>query len=222
MFSITSTAVNQGDVPAGASTTRFYFSTDSVRTADDLVLTGILSVSTLAANATLTGTLTVTVPAATPAGTYMLLACADDYGRVAEGSANETNNCAASASAVQVRIPDLVQSAVTDPPATVVAGGSFSITDTVLNQGTITASGSATRYYLSADGTATSALLLGSRSVAPLGPGASNTSAKVLTVPSTSMAGLYQLLVCADDTKVVVESNEANNCLSAANMVRVQ
>ena len=42
----------------------------------------------------------MTIPAGTPAGTYRLLACADDRQVVAES--NETNNCRASTTTVKV------------------------------------------------------------------------------------------------------------------------
>jgi subtilase family serine protease len=42
----------------------------------------------------------VMIPSATPPGAYYLLACADDMEAVAES--NETNNCIASSSTVQV------------------------------------------------------------------------------------------------------------------------
>ena len=54
----------------------------------------------LGAGATSRGTVTVTIPAGTPAGTYRLLACADDRRVVAES--NETNNCRASTTTVKV------------------------------------------------------------------------------------------------------------------------
>ena len=46
------------------------------------------------------GTFTGTIPGGTAAGTYYLLACADDAGVIAES--NEGNNCRASATTVQV------------------------------------------------------------------------------------------------------------------------
>jgi hypothetical protein len=42
----------------------------------------------------------VTIPTTAPAGTYFLLACADDLVRRLES--NETNNCVASATTIQV------------------------------------------------------------------------------------------------------------------------
>ena len=47
----------------------------------------------LAAGASQSATVTVTIPAATPLDTYFLLACADDLNTVAE--TNEGNNCVA-------------------------------------------------------------------------------------------------------------------------------
>jgi hypothetical protein len=52
----------------------------------------------LAAGANSMGTVTVTIPAATPAATYFLLACADDLKKA--GESNEKNDCTASASKV--------------------------------------------------------------------------------------------------------------------------
>ena len=46
---------------------------------------------------------TVTIPVDSAAGSYFLLACADDLHVVPEG--NETNNCLAAAAARQVQSP---------------------------------------------------------------------------------------------------------------------
>ena len=69
------------------------------------------------------------------------------------------------------------------------------------NVGGITVGASTTRYYLSPDATRSpaAALLLGSRSVASLGPGAASAGGTTVTVPSSLAPGLYYLLACADD-----------------------
>ena len=51
----------------------------------------------------------------------------------------------------QQSLPDLVETAVTNPPATRKRGGKFSVTDTAKNIGTAKARASVTRYYLSLD-----------------------------------------------------------------------
>ncbi len=138
----------------------------------------------LAAGAVSTGSRTVTVPATTPAGTYRLLACADDTAKVVEGI--ETNNCAASTGSVQVLYPDLRQMAVNNPPATAAIGASVTMTDTVANQGAIATLTTRPRYYLSVDTIKDAAdrLISASRSVASVAAGGSNTGSRVVTIPT--------------------------------------
>ena len=225
-FSVTDTVQNQGSVGAGASTTRYYLSPDTTKGAGDTLLTGTRSVPALAAGATSNGSQNVTVPGGTSVGTYFLIACADDTGVVPES--HEGNNCRASAGTVQVQSsggggPDLVESAVTNPPASVGLGQSFSVTDTVTNQGGATAAASSTRYYLSLDTTKSSKdkLLGGVRSVPSLGPGAASTGSRTVKVKTSTAPGTYFLLACADDKKVVAEDDETNNCRASATTVVV-
>jgi hypothetical protein len=225
-FSVTDTVQNQGSVGAGASTTRYYLSLDTAKSGGDVLLTGTRSVPALAPLATSTGTVTVTVPGATAANTYFLLACADDTGLVAES--NEGNNCIASSTTVQVQSgggggPDLVETAVSNPPSSVVLGGTFSVTDTVMNQGGSVAASSKTRYYFSTDAVKSSGdfILKGARSVPSLAAGASSTGSKTVTVKAGTPGGTYFLLACADDTHLVVEDNEGNNCKASTTTVVV-
>ena len=91
-FVITDTVVNGGGVAAGATVTRYFLSVDGARGPGDRMLEARRSVPALAPGATSSGTVAVMVPAATPRGAYVLLACADAGGAVAESS--ETNNAA--------------------------------------------------------------------------------------------------------------------------------
>jgi len=162
----------------------------------------------------------VTVPMT--AGTYYLLACADDQAVVAES--NEANNCIASAAQVQVTRPDLMETSVSDPPALVALGGSFSVTDTVVNRGALGARASTTRYYFSTDTTKHGGYdmpLTGTRPVPALEPGAVSTGTVTVTVPTTTTVGTYYLLACADGQAVVAESNEANNCIASGIVVEI-
>ena len=140
---------NNGNVTAGASTSRFYLSLDTRRNTGDLLLTGSRAVPSLAPGAATAGTSTVKIPTTTPLGYYYLLTCADDTKVLAE--TNEVNNCRASATTMQVTGVDLLETAISNPPASVLVGGSFSVTDTVLNQGNAVLESSKTRYYLSLD-----------------------------------------------------------------------
>jgi len=110
--------------------------------------------------------------------------------------------------------PDLVVDGVSNPPAVGNRGDSFSVTDNTRNQGFGFINPSVNRYYLSTDTTkgAGDTLLTGSRSVPALGPGASSSGSTTVTIPASTADGGYYLLACADDTGVVSESNESNNC----------
>src|SRR5262249_38501586 len=135
-FTVTDRVQNQGGATAAASKTRYYLSLNTIRDAGDTLLTGSRSIPSLIANAGSTGSVTVTVPPAIQLGTYYLLACADDTLVVVEG--NE-DNCMPSATTVQVTRPDLAVTKVSNPPASAAPGGRFTVTDTVSNQGTVSA-----------------------------------------------------------------------------------
>ena len=93
----------------------------------------------------------------------------------------------------------------------------------VRNQGGSAAAASTTRYYLSADtvrGTG-DRLLTGSRAVPALAAGAQSAGTVSVKVPTSMPFGSYFLLACADDTGVVAESNEANNCVASTTKVTV-
>jgi subtilase family serine protease len=218
-FSVTETVQNVGSATASASTTRYYLSTTRSKNGAHL-LTGARAVPSLGAGATSTGTANITVSPGSPAGTYFLLACADD--KLAAPESNESNNCTASTNNVTVSGPDLSETSVADPPSTIVDGGTFSVTDTVQNNGSFIAAASTTRYYLSTTGSKNGArLLTGGRAVPSLATSTSSSGTVNVTVTAGMGAGTYLLLACADDTLVVPETNELNNCKSSTKQVTV-
>jgi uncharacterized repeat protein (TIGR01451 family) len=120
--------------------------------------------------------------------------------------------------------PDLVQTAVSNPPASAQIGTSFTVTDTVQNQGAAAAGASTTRYYLSLDSRKSNGdkLLTGSRAMPMLTPGAESTGTTSVTIGATIPPGTYFLLACADDLKKVTESQEGNNCRAAVTQIIAQ
>ena len=98
-FAVRDTVKNVGTAPSGASTTRFYLSTNGTFGATDRRLGGTRSVPGLAVGAQSAGTTTVRVPSGTPAGNYRVLACADDLNVVPEP---RESNCRATATAISV------------------------------------------------------------------------------------------------------------------------
>jgi hypothetical protein len=94
-------------------------------------------------------------------------------------------------------------------------GFNLHITDAVRNRGSATASASQTGYYLARR-------RIGRRLATALRPGAVSRGVKTLTVPRSVPAGSWRLRVCADSLARVRESDEHNNCRTAANPVVVE
>src|SRR5439155_1126182 len=135
---------------------------------------------------------------------------------------NENNNCKASTNTVTVSAPDLTETSVTDRPATIGVGSSFSVSDTVQNKGSSAAAASTTRYYLSTTGLKSGArLLTGNRAVPSLTAGTTSTCTVTVTVTTSTTLCPYTTLFRSDDTVLVPESNENNNCKASTNTVTV-
>ena len=119
---------------------------------------------------------------------------------------------------------DLVETALSNPPVVVLLKEKFSVTDTVENQGTGPARASSTRYYLSFDTSKDSGdeLFEENRSVPALASGDASTGTIKLKVPAGTQPGAYYLLACADDTTLVDEADETNNCLASTTTVDVR
>ncbi|MDQ1697033.1 MAG: cellulose 1,4-beta-cellobiosidase [Frankiaceae bacterium] len=103
------TTRNAGSVAAGASKVGYVLSADRKSGPGDIAL-GSHSVKRLRARRSAKGTMTLTVPAITPAGDYFVLACADVGKQVRES--NERNNCrAAGPVSVKAAAPEVTQPA---------------------------------------------------------------------------------------------------------------
>jgi hypothetical protein len=94
-FTVTTKIKNKGKKKAiDKFTTLYYLSSDNSYSGGDILLTGSRTVSGLKSKKTVIGRTNLTVPPATPSGTYYLIACVDRPNNVAES--NETNNCMSS------------------------------------------------------------------------------------------------------------------------------
>lgn len=217
LVNVTDSVQNVSAVPSAASMTRYYLSADPVKSGDDLILTATRYVGGLAAGAVSTGSRSVTIPVSAPHGTYRILACADDLLGVSE--ANESNNCAASASTITVALPDLAVISLTGTPASASPNGWITLSEVVRNIGVASASGwSNVRYYISADDawSADDAALSGYRSVPALAPNASSSGTRTMRLPSVLAPGTWRVLACADADDAIPESDETNNCAASA------
>jgi hypothetical protein len=86
------TTSNKAPVPAGASTTRFYLSTDTLLDGGDTLLVNSRAIGALNAKEKSPGSTMVTIPLATVPGTYFVLAVADADGVGVVVETNEANN----------------------------------------------------------------------------------------------------------------------------------
>ena len=212
---VTDTTKNQGTGSAAASGTVFYLSANAALGAGDVLL-GSRPVGVLLPNSSSTIKTTLTIPGGTPAGSYYIIAVADDGGAVPE--TNEANNTRA----VLIRLsPDLIVLSLTVFPTTISssgAGGSqINVTETTRNQGAGTAIATTTKYYLSTNSTfdAPADVWLASRTVPLLATGASSAGPQtVVTIPPGTVPGNYYILAVADADNTVAESNENNNVMA--------
>ena len=111
--------------------------------------------------------------------------------------------------------PDLVVP-LFSPPLLITKGGrKFYMSEETQNIGTVTATASVTRYYISAVPIVdvTTAISIGERSIPALQPGKSNSiNQRTFRMPGNLPAGTYYLAACTDANNTVVELNENNNC----------
>jgi subtilase family serine protease len=218
---VSNSVKNQAGFSAGSFAIGFYLSVNADGSTQNVAITATRTLSALAAGATSTASTTLTIPAATPFGTYYVCAVADSGHTVAES--DEGNNTLCTGSTIQVTLPDLSMTDVTPNAATAVKGGTLSVTTTVSNGG---AASGAFRigFYLSvnADGSTQDVAITAIRSVGSLGAGASSTGTTSLTIPGATPSLSYYVCAIADSLNQVVETDEGNNTLCSGSQVNVQ
>ncbi len=206
-ITVTDTTTNNGPGFAGASTTKFYLSTNGALDAGDTYL-GSRSVGALAAGESNSGSVSVIIPAPTVTGTYYIIAIADADNAVAE--IHETDNLLYR----MIRIgPDLAISYLINPGAAG-AGTTITVTDTTTNNGPGFAGASTTKFYLSTNGALDAGdTYLGSRSVGALAAGESNSGSVSVIIPAPTVTGTYYIIAVADADNAVAEIHETDNLL---------
>ncbi len=118
--------------------------------------------------------------------------------------------------------PDLIVTAVSNPPASAVVGSRLSVTETVENRGTDPAEvTSKVGYWLKELGTATLLKLPQHREIPALAADASSTGTTIVRITSSIPPGTYQLRACTDVFGKVMESHEGNNCRLSAGTIEV-
>jgi subtilase family serine protease/sugar lactone lactonase YvrE len=204
------TTKNQANTgPAGASTTKFYLSTNATLDGSDPQI-GTQAIGLLAPGASEAHSTSLTIPGGTAPGAYYVIAKADADNLITETI--DTNNTAFDAIAIG---PDLAVSALSVPPNSG-AGQQITVADTTKNLGGGQAPDSTTNFYLSTNAAYSAGdVFLGSRDAGTLGPGATSAGQTTLTIPAGTAVGSYYILAVADGPAAVAETNEANNTLAA-------
>jgi subtilisin family serine protease len=123
-FTVTATAKNQGALPAGATTLKFYLSTKAAFDASATLL-GSREIAPLGVGVSSSGATALNIPVGKPSGMYFLIARADADDVVVEG--DEANNT--QAVQLQVRVEVIVGPSAIDlatpPAAFTITGNGF-------------------------------------------------------------------------------------------------
>ena len=219
-FTLTARLENEGDAQAPATTLRYYRYTDDTVTTSDTEV-GTDSVDALAAGEHVNHSISLTAPS--QPGTYYYGACVD---AVADET-DTTNNCTVNHGdgkghlSIVVSEPGSVNLRVhraRSSDYSPVAGGTFTLSARVLNDGSGQSPATTLRYYRSTDSTiTTSDTEDGTDSVGAITGGSTSAQSIDLTAPST--AGTYYYGVCVDT--VANESNTTDNCQSSGTQVTV-
>jgi subtilase family serine protease len=222
-LSVTNSMKNQGAVAAGSSKVGFDLSpTANYNDPGAVAIATTRTVSTLAAGATNTATTTLTIPNTTSPGNYYVCAVADMANTVVE--LDETNNTSCSTSTVIVPGADLIMTAVSTTATFIAPGKTFTLPNTVKNQGLFPASSFTIGFDLSPSANYNdpgAVAIVTTRSVTSLASGASNSATSTLTIPSTTPFGTYYVCAMADSGNTVMEGDETNNTLCTSTTVQV-
>lgn len=207
--------VNKIYADSGVFTVDFYLAPSVGGSPDlsQLALIGTRSIDNIAPGESDEATTTLTIPAATPAGDYFLVALADSTDAVVE--ADETNNQLVTTSPITIAASDLVISDIV-APTSIDHTQPFDVTVTITNLvSSPTPSSSPFRVgiYLSTypDSTITTGdTLIGSYTLSDFGGYASDTT--TVTIPANTLTpGQYYIGAIVDDQNVIIEADETNN-----------
>jgi Subtilase family/SdrD B-like domain/CARDB/RTX calcium-binding nonapeptide repeat (4 copies) len=196
-----------------------YLSDDNIIGAGDTVVASFargVNEPVLAAGESYTVNRNITLPTGVLGNKFLLFATDRANNRL---EANETNNL--NTAAIQLVAPDLSISSITTPQEGI-SGQPISVSWTVNNQGTGNANGTWTDYiYASNDNVIGNDIFLGAYSyTGNIAAGSSIARTENVLLPSVFNAS-YRLVVRADSSSQLPESNEANNNSISTDAIQV-
>ena len=213
VLNISTTIKNIGNISAGASTIKYYFSDDATWESTDLYI-GADAVAALIVNGTSPESITWTIPTTLAAGDYYVIVRVDVNNTVTE--LDESNSFPSANTFDLVEKPDLVVSALTFNPTSGARSTTLNISTTVRNIGTASTGVSSTiKYYFSANTTWESTdTYIGMDGVGDLAGGGTSPETINWTVPLSVAVGSYYVIVRVDVNNTVSELDESNDFAS--------
>lgn len=202
---------NIGSATATYSRLRYYFSTNSWFSSDDIYL-GQTYLSPLAENESEYGYIDYTVPNTLVSGTYYIIYLADATNSVAECD-EQNNGLAKSFSVTNNSLPDYKMVSPTAPQSAN-AGEYIWVANYIENQGQDANSTSYQGFFLSSDTFfGASDTFVDYYTTPALDAGDWHLVQKQIQIPTNISPGNYYLAFYADRWELVVESNEVNNLI---------
>lgn len=205
---------NTGDATADANTTKFYLSSNTTFEIYLDEYLGLYNFNSLPAAGNSTTGMTLTIPSATNAGTWYIVARVDANDELDES--NEDNNIAYKQVEINTDV-DLFAEITGITPSSLIPGESLNLGFRLSNLGTDDATSSDMKFYISSNSTFESAndTYLTSYSCPSLLGGSNSTANLNLTIPGSLNAGTWYVLGIADANNEVVETNESNNTVGS-------
>ncbi|MCY4027592.1 MAG: hypothetical protein OXH75_14940 [Acidobacteria bacterium] len=207
-FTFSATVRNRGDGRSGATTLRYYRSSDYRISSGDVEV-GADAVGELPAEGAGEESVSLTAPRS---GAYWYGACVDPVSAETDAGNNCSNGIRVEVAGEEEDAPDLVVESAAVDDAAPEPGGWFTFSATVRNRGEGPSGSTTLRYFRSADSTiSTGDIAAGTDFVGRLAAAATSDESIRLTAPSTG--GTYYYGACVDS--VSGESASANNCSDA-------
>lgn len=115
---------------------------------------------------------------------------------------------------------DLIVSSIT-LPAKGAQGKTITVSNTIKNQGSAATTGFYVKFYLRQSSTSPTIYYIGYRYIGGLGAGASRSANSVLKIPTAVRTGNYHLIVFADSSNAIRETNESNNKRYSTSIINI-
>ncbi|MFT4520525.1 MAG: hypothetical protein ACI9JM_002928 [Halioglobus sp.] len=204
------TAENNGELDTENPSVGIYLSDNDIISGTDVLITQ--SIVPLTRDTPLEAIANVVIPSNTIAGNYFLGAYIDNDDTITETTA--ANNYAYYPLTV-IGAPDVLSLSPGVSDATLNPSQLFTVSATVMNDGSLSSNATTLRYYVSTDATITTAdTFLGASSIGSLGTGAS--SGHISPSVSIATSGSYWVGACVD--LVSGEGNTSNQCTTGVSV----